>query len=192
MSLKEIRFSAGSLASLKGRRDMSEPVSTPRIETIEHLTIMDLIVRLTPARAWGIMVALVVAFAAVAGAAYSIGRHYLHEAQVVAQVDQIKLRFLANYVRYVTNACITRDQEKLKESRTMLFNQVDNWWHSQESASPTFHDPEDQLELIIKRSGLDPHKSVVQFRDGDDYLLPPDVKRDVLSGHQSDPILCNS
>jgi hypothetical protein len=177
---------------LEETRDMSEPVGQPNIEAIERRTIIGWITYLTPAQAWGIMVALAVAFSAVAGAAYSTGRNYLHEAQVVAQVDQVKLRFLANYVRYATNACITRDQDKLKESRTLFLNQVSHWWHSQESASPVFHDPEEQMALMIKRNGWDPTRSVVRFRDGDEYLLPPDIKRDVLSGEQSDRILCSS
>lgn len=96
-------------------------------------------------------------------------------------ISEVKHKFFARYNRYITARDNFEENPSPKNRQTyelaekMLLELVQSWWTDQNDFSG---DLDFQPEVI--RKGFDPSKSKVVFADGAEFVIPPEIKKQVL------------
>jgi len=147
----------------------------------DQLTIGELLSRLKVAQAWGFAVII---FGLVTGAfvmGYKLQDMLALSMQRQVTMSEMKHEFFTRYNRYITardlreaepTPSTTQDFELAKK---MFVDLVSGWWTKQ-------HTFEGDLTLRpeIIRKGFDPTKSRIIFADQAEFVIPPEIKEEVL------------
>ena len=151
-------------------------------------TIGELLSRLKVSHTWGIVVII---FGLVSG---SFGLGYKLEEVISGAkvrnvaISEMKHEFFARYNRYITTrdnfeaSSTTEAKESYELAKTMFVDLISGWWEDQQN-----FDGDLTLKPEVIRKGFDPTKSKVIFADGAEFVIPPEIKLEVLEREHSSP-----
>lgn len=173
-----------------------------REKPVEELTVGDLFSKLKVSHAWAILGIAVALIFTAGGIGYKL-HGIAHGASIrTAEVSEMKKEFFTRYNRYITTrdillhryvnlsqsiSTLEKDLDRWEEredsalvkdfmlARKMMFSMISTWWSNQNKFEGSLYF---QPEVIRKE--YDPTKSRVQFADGSEYVIPPEIKLMVL------------
>jgi hypothetical protein len=154
----------------------------PLHEDTSEITVGDVLRRMRITQFWAVLGSI----CALLAGAFALGRYFadLETAKRTqfAEMSKRKQEFLIDSVRFFTaKEAYALDptastQQDLKLNKDLFVSLISKWWAAQESndVKVTF------LPDIVRESN-DPTKSRIHFGDNSDFVIPPEIKREVLN-----------
>ena len=153
----------------------------PKSQDTSAITVGDVFRRMRITQLWTVIASI----CALLTASFSLG-HYVSDLQAgrrkqSATMSDMKQEFLTRGFRYLSaKAADARDsseqsRQTLKTDNDMLVALISKWWTNQQTFEGTL-----SLQPEIIRKSAEPTKSKIVFADGTDWVIPPEIKQQVL------------
>jgi hypothetical protein len=156
-------------------------MARPKSENPSEITVGDVFRRVRVTQLWVVIGSI----CALLAASFSLG-HYVSDLQAgrrkqIETMSDMKQEFFIRSFRYLSvrdaDARASSDESRraLKTANDMLVALISKWWTSRQTFEGIL-----SLQPEIIRKSADPTKSKIVFADGTDWVIPPEIKQQVL------------